>query len=132
MNTFYRSLSASFFVLLSTSVYASDTELTLINHFNHAIDFVVGINPEVLPDFHGKFTLQTQEQIKTQVLDNDKEAYINGKNQDAKADFAFFGVKDENSKTVIHGYLSSGIAYSWSNDILTFCTPEEYKKKKSC
>jgi len=111
--------------------FASDTHsVTLINHYNLPMSFTVGRNPDVVPDFPVNFTLNPNEQLTSSVLDIQKEAYIRG--EDANKNYDFFGVDIENNATVIHGYLSKGIAYSWNNDTIIFCTTDEYKSKHHC
>lgn len=101
-------------------------ELTIVNHFDETLYFKIGINPETLPDFNPTFSLNSGDQIKSQVLDIGKHSYIR---VDASAKrSAFWGVDIENQQVTIHGYLSRGIAYSWNKQsIITFCLPEAYK-----
>lgn len=113
-----------------TSYANPENVLTIINHFDQPIKFIVGKNPDVLPDFLATFTLESNNQIKSRVLDVQKQAYIRGEATNNNS--VFFGVGIEGQQTAIHGYIGHGIAYSWKNSVVTFCTPEEYKKNKSC
>ena len=119
-------------VLLPAAASAQDvSEISIVNHFDKPLSFIVGTNPEILPDLPANFTLGVDNQIKTKVLDVKKEAYIHADdgNQDH---FAFWGVEVENSQAKFHGYLSKAIAFSWNTKTIVFCTPEEYKKHNSC
>lgn len=118
--------------LITTFAYAksdNDFHFTIINHFDQTLKFHVNINPNTLPDLPVTFSLNPQGSIATRVLPQN-EAYIQVKGN--KDDSAFFGVDIEKNHVFIHGYLSHGIAYSWVNNIVTFCTPAEYKKHHSC
>ncbi len=124
--------SLSLMNLLSTA-YASDSQLTIINHFNHPLRFVVGTNVATLPDLH-EVSVPVNGQTHTRVVDNQLQAYVRVDPLEfSKSDYAFFGVKNENSQAIVRGYLSSGIAFSWiQNQSVTFCTPEVYKTKHAC
>lgn len=125
----YCSVAALLFMSFIPAYGADNNdELIIVNHFNNPLQFTVGINPTTLPDLPVNFTLTPNSEIKTKVLDQ-KEAYI--RVEDANKNHAFFGVNIEKNRVLVHGYLSSGIAFS-STNIITFCTPEEYKKKHSC
>lgn len=114
----------------SVAIAATDNdELTIVNHFNTTLQFTVGTNPATLPDVPPKFTLNQNQDIKTHVLKG-KEAYIRVDGEERKS--AFFGVNIENDKVRVHGYLGHGIAYSWTQNMVTFCTPDEYKQKRTC
>ncbi|EKD72115.1 MAG: hypothetical protein ACD_46C00004G0009 [uncultured bacterium] len=117
-------------LLVNTQANAATNQLTITNHFNSELKFIVGKNPDVLPDLIPTFTLAPQEQIQTKVVDIQKEAYI--RSEDKKNNYTFWGVNVENNQIKIRGYQSKGIAYSWTNDSVTFCTPDEYKKKNAC
>jgi len=118
-------------ILLPTAVFAQNVnEITIVNHFDKALNFVVGINPSSLPDLPEHFTLSPNNQIKTRVLDNNKEAYVRA--EDDSNDSAFWAIEVKAGKPEFHGYISKGIAYSWNTQTIVFCTPEEYKKHNSC
>jgi hypothetical protein len=108
----------------------TNQQLTLINHFDKPISYIITINPDVLPDLPKTFDLASNTQISTNVLDLQKQAYLSGK--DAEKGNVFFGVEVVDNKLKIHGYIGKNIAYSWKNNVITFCTPEEYKQKHSC
>lgn len=108
-----------------------DYQLTIKNHFTSPLSFIVGINPNVLPDLPQNFTLDNNKSIRTKVLNIGKKSYI--RVIDDKKNNAFWSVGIENNKVKVHGYIGSGIAYSWKEgNVVTFCTPEDYKKKLSC
>lgn len=119
-------------ITLPLAVSAQDvSEIDIVNHFDKPLNFIVGTNPQVLPDLPQNFTLGVNEQTKTKVLDIQKEAYIHA--DEGSADhYAFWGVEVENSQAKFHGYLDKGIAFSWNKRVIVFCTPEEYKKHNSC
>lgn len=117
--------------LLAGTAYAKTPhELVLVNHYNQPLKFIVGLNPEVLPDLPVNFTLNQNAQVATTVIDINKEAYI--RTEDTNNHHGFFGVNVENNQTNIRGYVSKGIAFSWNTTTVTFCTPEEYKKNQHC
>ncbi|OGT57623.1 MAG: hypothetical protein A3F14_04800 [Gammaproteobacteria bacterium RIFCSPHIGHO2_12_FULL_43_28] len=117
-------------LIFTTSVLAADNEIVLINHFDHALNYTIGINPQVLPDLPEKFTINPDNTAKSIILDIQKEAYL--RLEDNEKHSGFFGVELIDGKAKIHGYLSKGVAYSWKGGTVTFCTPEEYKKKNAC
>lgn len=127
---FFSGLLMSLFAISPLSHAENTNELIIVNHFDQALNFVVGKNPDVLPDLPQTFLLTTNDQIQTAVIDLQKSAYIRVEGSDNRS--AFWGVNVIDNKVTIHGYISKGIAYSWKNQIVTFCTPEEYKKQKSC
>lgn len=118
------------FILSNLSNAQSNNEINIVNHFKQSLTFVVGINPQVLPDLPDHFNLADGAQIKSRVLNMQKEAYIRA--QDDENHSAFWGVEIVNGKTTFHGYIGKGIAYSWKDEVIVFCTPEEYQKNKSC
>ncbi len=110
---------------------AQDTnQLTIINHFDKSLNFFIGRNPDVLPDLSEKFTVAPGAQISSRVVDVSHQAYIRA--EDEQKDFVFWGVEINNNQVDVHGYLSDGVAYSWDNEKIVFCSPDEYKKKNSC
>lgn len=118
-------------ICLPTLSQADNThELTLINHYKHALSFKVGINPDVLPDITDNLKIEPNQQIKTRVIDTGKEAYIRGEDKDNNS--AFFGVQIVNDKNKVYGYVSKGIAFSWNTEKVVFCTPDDYKDNGSC
>lgn len=104
--------------------------VSLLNHYDNSLKFIVGINPEVLPDVTSEFNMEKQQKITSRVLDLHKEAYV--RVEDEKENSAFWGIEIKDNQVKIYGYLSHGIAYSWDQQRIIFCTPEEYKKKNSC
>ncbi|VVC75337.1 hypothetical protein AQUSIP_06260 [Aquicella siphonis] len=124
-------LLAGLVALAPLSVNAKNAnDLIIVNHFDRSLTFTVGINPDVLPDFPATFTLSTQAQAESRVLDLNKEAYI--RVEDSNNHSAFFGIDIEKQAVTVHGYVSKGIAYSWKSNTVVFCTPDEYKTKRSC
>ena len=119
-----------FFIFLSNIAMATETkELNIINHFDSTLHYEVGKNPEVLPDLPLSFSLSTPGSITTRVLDVQKKAYVRVADDSVpKRKIAFWAVEIVNDQIKIHGYLGDGIAYSWKNGAITFCTPEFYKK----
>ncbi|KTD66339.1 hypothetical protein [Legionella spiritensis] len=121
------------FVLMSLSILAPqisyaryEHRLTIVNHFDKPMHWMITINPQVLPGLPAEFSLMVNEQVSTEVLATGKEAYLAGR--DDEQGNVFWGVEVAHDQLVFHGYISKAIAYSWSNDTITFCTPEEYKK----
>lgn len=121
---------ALFLTIYSTMVMAYSPTMTINNHYDKPLKFIVGINPEVLADVPAEFSLNPQQKLMTRVMDLNKEAYIRVEADDVNN--AFWGVEAKTDAVQIYGYLSHGIAYSWNNKEIIFCTPEEYKKKNSC
>lgn len=122
-------LSVGLLALLSFPCMAQST-LTIVNHYDKALNYTININPQVLPDLPSTFSEEVGKEVSSQVLDVDKEAYIRVEDGDKHS--AFWGVKLEKGEVKVYGYLSKGIAYSWKQGIVTFCTPDEYKKRKAC
>src|SRR3990167_3144546 len=93
----FSSLFATMFLISFSSIsFALDeNEMTIINHFQQSLDFTVGINPFVVPDFPENFTLVDLDQIKSKVLDIHRESYIRVKDNENHS--AFFGVQVKNS-----------------------------------
>lgn len=123
----------SFFLSLFiiSPVFAHENLVTFVNHYDRPISYTIGINPEMLPDLPVNFILQPNEQIQSSMINAGKEeAYIRG--ADGNGGSVFFGMELINEQIIFHGYISKAIAYSWKDKTLIFCTPEEYKIKKSC
>jgi hypothetical protein len=116
-------------VLLSLPLlaFAQDPQIQIVNHYPASLHFIIGINPEVVP---AQFLLKSQTSAQSRVLDLHKEAYIRAELD--QQNFGFWGVEVQQQDIKIYGYLSQGIAYSWNKNIITFCTPDEYKTKGSC
>lgn len=118
-------------VFVSLSANASlENEITIVNNFDHSLSYTIGINPELLPDLPVNFTLDTNGQAHSKFSDLKKEAYI--RVEDGSGYSAFWGVELVDNKVIFHGYIDKGIAYSWNSNTIVFCTPDEYKKKRSC
>lgn len=130
---FISSLIISSFAL-PIAVNAQDSkEFTIINHFDKTLNYTVGINPQVLPDLPSPFSLPTSGVIKAHILNQGKEAYIRVVDDSTpKPNQAFWGIELVNDQIKFHGYIGKGIAYSWKAQTITFCTPEEYRKNRSC
>lgn len=108
----------------------SDWQLHIVNHFTQPLQFIITINPQVVPDLQHTFDLAVNTQCSTRVLATQTEAYL--RTLDTADHSAFWGVEVLNNHLALHGYISKGIAYSWRADQLVFCTPEEYKQYHSC
>lgn len=122
---------AIFLIFVPPITYAKNTyEFAIINHFDKPLFFTITINPNVIPDLQQNFSLAKHMQIKTKVLDLGKESYI--RVDDNHSHSAFWGIEIANNKINVHGYIGKGIAYSWSDKKIIFCTPEEFKKNDSC
>jgi len=119
-----------FLITLPMAYGKNINTLTLISHFNYPIRWIISENPDVLPGFTTEFTLAPFSEIKTQVLDLQKEAYLSG--IDEQQNNAFWGIEVVDNQLVIHGYRSKNIAYSWTSNTITFCTPDEYNKQGHC
>lgn len=104
--------------------------LTIVNHFDKALSFLITINPQALPNLPKTFSIAQNNSLQTRILDIEKESYLHvddkGKNN------AFWGVEIKDQKLKFHGYLSKGLAYSWRDNQIVFCTPEEYQRNHSC
>lgn len=122
----------TFFTALTVSAQ-NNPQFTLVNHFDQDLSVYVGRNSGTLPDFQERFILAKNESATSSVLVGSPEAYINAKDPANEARFGFFGVDAKNKTTVIYGYMSEGLAYSWQGEVLTFCTPDAYKQNhNSC
>jgi hypothetical protein len=118
-------------ILCSLSAQAQDEHhLVIINHFDTPLAFTISVNANVIPGLPQQFNLSSSDQIETQVIDTQKEAYIRAETSNGNS--AFFGVAIINNQLKISGYIGKGIAYSWNNESITFCTPVEYRKKGKC
>lgn len=127
------SITSLFLAIFLTSlpIQAQDNwQLDIINHFDQPLNFIITINPQVIPDLTTAFTLDVNAQRDTRVLAMNKEAYL--RTLDAADHSAFWGVEVLGKQLTIHGYISKGIAYSWHANQLVFCTPVEYKRYHSC
>jgi hypothetical protein len=130
-----RLVAAGLFSLLALSPTITSADepytLTLINHYDQPLTFSGRQNAtEVLPELPADFTLRPTEQITSKVVDLQKHAYMKVV-ADSKHN-AFFGVEVVDSKVKVHGYIGKGIAYSWTTNVVTFCTPDEYAKANKC
>lgn len=119
--------------IISFTIHAAaEHTIVITNHYNKPIDFIITINPDVLPDLSNEFTLGANAKIETRVLGDEKEAYIAGEEKGKSENIVFWGVEILNQKVEFHGYMSRDIAYSWNTNTITFCSPEEYKKHGHC
>ena len=135
---------AIFFTLLSmlsiavSPSYAKSADVrtvTIVNHFNDTLNLTVSAHREIVPDVSEKFSLRQNNKVTTRVLIGEEganEAYfiVEGE-QDPDNHEAFWGVDSSG----IHGYMDTGIAYSWNNNRLatiTFCSPDEYSQNGKC
>lgn len=120
--------------LLPLSSFAKDAnDFTVVNNFDKKLSFIVGINPQVLPDFPKKLLSGNAASATILVpIEGPKEAYIRVEVDDTKTQNAFWGVDVVDDAVRFHGYIGKGIAYSWKTNVITFCTPAEYAKKHSC
>ena len=123
-------------ILASTTFLASpalanqNNEIIIINHFDKALQYTISVNHEVLPDLPTTFKLNVGDVATSKVVDIQKETYL--RTADDEGHSGFWGVDVENNKTHIHGYYSKGLAYSWNEQTIIFCTPEDYKKNGHC
>lgn len=118
-------------LLIFPVAYGKDMKtLTVINHFDRPINWLISINPDVLPGFPQEFTLAPFSEIKTEVVDLHKPSYLSG--IDDQKNTAFWSIELVGNQLSFHGYVSHGIAYSWTSDTITFCTPQEYGKNGHC
>ena len=122
----------------ATSIAQTPYTLTLINHYDKPLTFSGRQNAaEVLPDLPADFKLDSAlapnsetHSITTRVIDLQKHAYM--KAVDGNKHSAFFGVEVADNRVKVHGYIGKGIAYSWTTDVITFCTPDDYAKAGKC
>jgi len=125
---------SAFFVYLCAYFFSYTTwannELIFVNHLENTLYFFAGINPDVLIDVPQNFILSPNAEIKTRIMDNNKEVYIRA--EDKNDNSAFFGVAIADHKIIIYGYIANEIAYSWSEGKLIFCPIITYQKKDSC
>lgn len=117
-------------LVLSQAHAVNVQTFTIINHFDKPIRWIVSVNPDVLPGLQKEFTLAPFEQVKTEVIDLQKQAYLSG--ADGEGHTAFWAIGIQDNETDIHGYVSHGIAFSWTNRAITFCTISEYNQKNHC
>ena len=117
--------------IFGSSIATANPTLTLVNHYDKPLTFAGRQNAkEVLPEFPAEFTVAQNNSKASPVVDIQKHAYM--KVIDGEKHSGFFGVEVVNEKTKVHGYLSKGIAYSWKTDVVTFCTPADYKRNGFC
>ena len=116
--------------LATTSFGQSVPLLHIINHYDASLHFLIGRNPEVLPEFPADFSLFSGKEAQSRIADVGKEAYI--RVEDKEGHSAFWGVELSQQKAKLHGYLAHGIAYSWHEGTITFCTPADYQAHKKC
>lgn len=109
--------------------HAQGNKLTLINHYSHPLTVIVGINPNTVPDFPQPLSIAPNAQVSSQVVVQGPEAYIRA--EDGNGHYGFFGVEYKD-QLKIYGYMSKGLAFSWKNGTITFCSPEEYRQHKTC
>lgn len=114
------------------SVSFADNRFTIINHYNTSLVFTFTQNPEILPDFPHEFIVDTNKSISSRVIDGQKHTYIRTNEVGNPKHYAFWGLESVHNIVIMHGYLGEGIAYSWSNDTLTFCTPADFRQHKKC
>lgn len=132
-STFLRkkSLMVALSIALAPCAFAENHDvLVLINHFDKPLKFIVGKNPETLPDLPSTFMLNVDKSIVSRVIDNATRSFVRAED-DAKH-CAFFAVHQRDHHLQINGYLATGIAFSWSQGTVTFCTPKMYQEKNSC
>lgn len=126
------SILISIFLITPAFAQEEETTITIVNHFNQTLNYEVGINPEILPDLPEKFSLESNNQISSRIIKANKEAYIRAEAAEKNKKSAFFGVMLKNHKVKYYGYISEGIAFSWDKDMITFCTPEDFRKRNAC
>lgn len=137
MKKIFYFIGLSFF---STGVFATQSSpLTIVNHYDKPLTFVVSQNPQVVPSLQKNVTLQPNSSFHAKVINSKQipreEGYISVHPlyqpfRSSNLKTAYFGVENDNGQTSIHGYISKGIAYSWyKNNTITFCTPQAYNKR---
>lgn len=125
--------AVGFFSFAINTQAAEIKTLILLNHFTKPIQFSIGTNPDVLPDFPQNFSLATNGSSSSKMQDTGKNAYIRGEvTAESKSNHVFFAVGLKNQEIDFHGYISKGIAYSMKNNTIVFCTPEDYKPNHHC
>ncbi len=124
--------TALLLALFSTALYAENS-LTLINKTQHKMHFslyekTAEVFPEVPPSFelenNGTFRIN---RFNFSLYDS---GYIHGEIDEHKQ--VFFALDQD---FVIHGYIGSGIAYSWTynpSPTIVFCKPSHYQKYDTC
>lgn len=127
-NRIYFMLTIILSIFPVTLFAQKSSELIIVNHYNNPLVFTVTINPDVLPGL--PLTIAEGESANTTMLDLNKEVYINV--DDKNSNYAFFGIQFVNSQMTFYGYLSSGIAYSWHDNVITFCQHYTYEKMGQC
>jgi hypothetical protein len=117
--------------LVSLLAYADqNNQLVIINHYDKPLDFLISVNPDVIPDLPTTFTLDVNATASSKVVDLQKSTYVLAQDKtDDKEKLGFWGVSVEDGKTRISGYTSHGIAFSMKGDTITFCKPEDYDNK---
>jgi len=113
------------------SSFAAPT-LTLINKTQSTLHFhLYEKTQEVFPDLTLSFDLENNDKITINHFNFDTydSGYIHAEIDETKN--AFFALDKD---YVIHGYIGTGIAYSWDYNPATiiFCTPQEYQKHGRC
>lgn len=124
--------SLAILAVLPINAFAIKTEntLTLVNHYSSPLTFSGRQNAtDSLPDFSFPIVIDTQGSATSKVVTG-PHGYVRGDGEEKHS--VFFGVEVVNDAVVVHGYISKGIAYSWKKSVITFCTPEDYKKKGFC
>ncbi len=109
----------------------------LVNHFSTNLQFLFRQNKQYITP-NNDFVLAPNASITLQVsapslLGEHTESYIHVATSNSKY-FDFFGIRTENNLIAISGYLSSGIAFSWthtSEPVITFCTHKAYIKNNN-
>lgn len=123
-------LGSSLCLFLSSMVYANEPEVVIVNHYDKPLDFIISVNQDVLPDLPMQFSLQPNEKVRTRLVDTQKQSYILA--EDNSKNLGFWGVEVSEGMAKFHGYTSKGIAFSWNNDSIIFCTPEAYQEHSAC
>ena len=117
-------------ILATVAFNANAESLKLVNHFGKDLKVIVGRNPEVLSDFQKEFILANNHTMSSRFSMSNKEAYLRA--EDTANNYGFFGVELRDQNVNVHGYLSRGLAYSWDQGVITFCTPSFYIKRNGC
>lgn len=144
-----------FFTLLltffSTTLFADDPDVTLINNMHESLRFVLDDN-QYAPHLPPTFVLKSHQRITTTILPNPNgchnpdfdspSVYMRAiqllGSSSAKtapttpADFAFLGVNRDchnNTQIDVDGFLSSYVAYNWQSGhhaFVVFCNANQY------
>lgn len=110
----------------------NNLDLTMVNHYGKPLHVKLHINPEVLPDFSREFILQSGQVSTSMMMNINKKVFVNMREDGVQEHYAYWAAKIIDNKIDWHGYLGKGIAYSWQDRTITFCTTAEYNNQGHC